>query len=77
MESNVSNSDTNVKASFPYVTEAYGSTSPTSLVAKIHDIESHILEDKLVLFDDDERPINPCSQTNAVSKVVVGNVNDS
>ncbi|GKG62468.1 hypothetical protein Tco_0634241, partial [Tanacetum coccineum] len=37
MESNVSNSDTNVKASFPYVIDAYGSTSPTSIVAKIHE----------------------------------------
>ncbi|GKE39696.1 hypothetical protein Tco_1463101, partial [Tanacetum coccineum] len=44
METNVSNSDTSVKVSFPSVTEAYGNISPTLLVAKIHDIESQILE---------------------------------
>ena len=45
-EINVSNSVTSVNVSFPSVTEAYGSTSPSSLVAKIRNIESQMLEGK-------------------------------
>ncbi|GKA91068.1 hypothetical protein Tco_0812938 [Tanacetum coccineum] len=43
----------------PSLTSAFGSPNPSSLSEKIHDIESQMLEGKLVFVDDDEKLLKP------------------
>ena len=69
METNVLNSDRSVNVSFPSVIEAYGSTSPTSLVDKIHDFESQMLEGKHVLVGDDGKPLKPSHEASNIADV--------
>ncbi|GKD92196.1 hypothetical protein Tco_1372033, partial [Tanacetum coccineum] len=52
--------------------DAYGSRSPNSLAHKIHDIEKQLVEGKLVLCDDDGKPIKPCSHTQDEADLSVG-----
>nr|GFC46475.1 hypothetical protein [Tanacetum cinerariifolium] len=41
----------------PSLTGTFGGSNPSSLAEKIHDIESKMLEGKLVFVDDDEKPL--------------------
>ncbi|GKD19100.1 hypothetical protein Tco_1208258 [Tanacetum coccineum] len=45
--------------SIPKFLEAFGSQSPTSLASKIYDIESKMLQGKLVLLRKDGKPLKP------------------
>nr|GFD53485.1 hypothetical protein [Tanacetum cinerariifolium] len=57
---------------FPKLVDAYGSRSLNSLAHKIHEIEKQLAERKLVLCDNDGKPIKPCSQTQDAADVSVG-----
>ena len=48
--------------SFPSLSEAFGSPYSTSLVAKIHDLESQMLEGNLVLVGDDGKPLKSSNE---------------
>lgn len=45
--------------SFPSLSQAFSSPSPTSLAAKIHDLDSQMLEGKLVLVGDGGKSLKP------------------
>lgn len=58
-----------VEGSFPSLANAFGSPNPASLAAKIRDIESQMLEGKLVLLDDARKPLKPKSVYEHVNAV--------
>ena len=57
---NVLSSMVDVKVGEGCKTSAFGSPSTTSLAARINELESQMLDEKLVLLGDDGKPLKPC-----------------
>ncbi|GKE50806.1 hypothetical protein Tco_1485962 [Tanacetum coccineum] len=55
--------------SFPSLSEAFGGQTPTSLAANIHDFESQMLEEKLVLVGDDGKPLKPSHNASNINDI--------
>ncbi|GJU32745.1 zinc finger, CCHC-type containing protein [Tanacetum coccineum] len=58
--------------SFPSLIESFGNTSHTPLFAKIHGMESQLLQGKLMLVGEDGKPLKPSNEasSNACTNVV-------
>ncbi|GJY41461.1 hypothetical protein Tco_0428731 [Tanacetum coccineum] len=79
--SNGGSSNSGKKVVQDVVGSTSGSLSNTPLVARINDLESQMIEGKLVLLDDDGKSLKPCKSTlpsssNVVSKKVNDLVNE-
>ncbi|GJX58757.1 GDSL esterase/lipase EXL3-like protein, partial [Tanacetum coccineum] len=63
-----------VEGTFTNLSNAFGSPNPTSLAAKVRDIESQMLKGKLVFMGDDEKPLKPKSVSESVNSIGVAAV---
>ncbi|GJX61027.1 hypothetical protein Tco_0293927, partial [Tanacetum coccineum] len=62
--------------SFLSLSKEFGGQTPTSLAANIHDFESQMLEEKLVLVGDDGKPLKPSHDASNIDDIG-GTLNDA